>query len=155
MERNEIIKEIIELASDFKNSIYQRGGEISKIYQNYADQLFASQMNSVQFNEWAETTSLSVENLGKVLEYMSSSTFVSAWYHLSGNKKKRDKAAYSCSSLISALGIDPEKVMLKYIELERFWRKTMKQEKVVPRNYKKLIFFFLIIAAILLYLSSL
>jgi len=136
MERAEILKEISELASILNGSIEQRGGKNKIVYDKNVSDFLNSQLNSQDFLDWSKDLSVSETELNYVLEYMTSSSFISAWYHLSGNKAKRDKAAHSCSTLISGLGKDPEPVMLKYLEFERFWRRAIKNEGVAPKNLR-------------------
>ncbi len=150
MEKAEKLKEISELASFLNDSIEQRGGQNKIVYNKNVSDFLNSQLNSRDFKEWSQDLSVSETELNYVLEYMASLSFISAWYHLTGDKAKRDKAAHSCSTVISSLGKDPEKVMMKYLEFERFWRQVMKDEGVAPRNLRLLGFILLTIFIIIL-----
>lgn len=136
MEKSEILKEISELSTILNDSIYQRGGKNKIVYDNYVSDFLYHQLNQQDFLEWSEDLAVSASELNEIIEYMSSSSYISAWYHLSGNKAKRDKAAHSCSTLISGLGKDPEPVMLKYLEFESFWRRVLKNEGIAPKNLR-------------------
>lgn len=138
MERAEILKEISELASILNGSIEQRGGKNKIVYDKYVSDFLNSQLNSQDLLDWTKDLAVSETELNNILEYMTSSSFISAWYHLSGNTAKRDKAAQSCSALISGLGKDPKLVMLRYLEFERFWRRALKDEGIAPKNLRLL-----------------
>jgi hypothetical protein len=67
---------------------------------------------------------------------MLSSSFISAWYHLRGDKDQRDTAAYSCCALRASLtGASDEQMMTRDIDMEQIWRRTMRQERIGPSRF--------------------
>ena len=121
------INELLELNSQ---SILSHPKKLSDTYQKFKGIIFDT-------NILNETTSANV----KLLEnYMDSCAFISAWYHLKGDKQRRDKMAHSCVKLISSLGLDSTQTMITYIDNEKYWRKILKENNVAPINFKKIIF---------------
>ena len=56
--------------------------------------------------------------------------FMSAWYHLQGDKAYRDKAAQSAALLTSAAGIDPDFAFKALLGYEKLWRTAFRQHGI-------------------------
>jgi len=61
-----------------------------------------------------------------ILQYIVAASFMSAWFHIRGDKRRRDQAAQSACLLVSGLGFDPLDVMQTFIEFEQAWRTCMR-----------------------------
>lgn len=123
------ILEINEIYLLQKEAIYNHPQPLIDVYKKHKGIDFHSEI----------IASYGQEVVKSVQNYLDTSSFISAWYHLSGNKQKRDQASQSCVTLISSLGLDGSKMMITYIDNERFWRKQIKASGVAPINYKKII----------------
>ncbi len=143
MTNKETIIEINELLELNNQSILSHPKELNDVYQKIKGIVFDP-------NILNETTLTNV----KLLEnYMDSCTFISAWYHLKGDKQKRDTMTQSCVQLISSLGLDSTKTMITYIDNEKYWRKILKENNVAPINYKKIILFITFIGLVIGYFT--
>ena len=131
MDKKEALREITEIIAMQKNAIQKHKKKLVSVYENTEGVIRSGQHTSWD-SESYETLHLSDHEVSQIQKYITSSSFISAWYHLAGEKQNRDKAAHSCATLISALGPDPEEVMRKYIETEQLWRRVMKKEGVSP-----------------------
>ena len=76
---------------------------------------------------------LTDDDLLLITRYQLSSSFVSAWYHLVGNKARRDQAAHSCTILVTGLGLDSEVAFTGYVRLEQMWRRSLTEKGLVPQ----------------------
>jgi len=141
-----ILKQIQELAYQQENAILQHTAEVVDVYIMGRDAFIEGQSDTDK-NELFDCTPITFDELSLMHRYMLSSSFISAWYHLKGEKANRDKAANSCSFLVASLGPEPELVMQKYIEYEQLWRKTMNDVGVAPRSLR--IYSFFIVLAII------
>jgi hypothetical protein len=146
MNKQETLQHIHELINMQERAIFNHPAKTSNVYQKGRD-AFIDGQRTVTETEWMQAMSLSLNELFVIYRYMMTSSFISAWYHLCGDKTNRDKAAHSCATLISSLGMDPIKVMSRYIEFEQLWRMYLKEEGVVPLRLR---FMVIIIAIIVL-----
>lgn len=142
MTKNEIVKEIGELAKLNEKAIYTHPQELVAVYDGYK----GLDLDEEVFKSLPKIT------YDSVCKYMDTSAFISAWYHLKGNKEKRDKASHSCTRLVSSLGLDENKTFHTHIDNERYWRDAFKNSGVAPTSYKKAFFIALIIILIIAYM---
>ncbi len=59
--------------------------------------------------------------------YSMAAAFISAWYHLHGDKANRDTAAQAAAMSLGLLGVDPEAAFRKILEYERLWRGSLRE----------------------------
>lgn len=144
MNKQEILQKIAELVELQEKAIQDHPPETSLVYRKGRD-AFVTGQSTAEETKWSRSMSLSLDELSLMHRYILSSSFVSAWYHLSGDKAQRDKAAQSCSILIAGLGPQPGDVMRRYIEYEQLWRRTMKSEGITPRRFTVLWIFIIVI----------
>jgi len=150
MNKDKIVQQITEILDLQEKSIHHHPSNVVEVYIKARDNFIEGQRSTKEkdlFNKMPFTQ----EEFFLIQRYVLSSSFISTWYHLAGEKTNRDKAAHSCASLVSNFGIDPELVMIKYIEYERLWRETFKNEGISPRS-KILYWFFIIIIIIFIIL---
>ncbi len=119
----EIKAEIVELIELQEMAINNQPKKLLLAFKNNRDAIIEGIPANWELKEGESSLDYDVIQMIKI--YMTTSSFISAWYHLKGEKENRDKAAHSCASLISALGVPPEVVMRKYIEAEKSWRKVV------------------------------
>jgi uncharacterized coiled-coil protein SlyX len=151
LNKEEVLREISELIAMQESAIQRHPRKLGAVYENVRDVIKSGQ-HTIWESETGETLPLNDHEISQIQHYLTCSSFISAWYHLAGEKENRDKAAHSCATLISSLGPDPEEVMRKYIESEQLWRRAMKKEGVAPRKIGifTIILIVLIIGAILM-----
>jgi hypothetical protein len=65
-----------------------------------------------------------------VYEYLNSMAFMSAWYHLAGDKTRRDKAAHSAATLAAGAGFGDDFAFKVLFQFEQIWRTTMQQHGI-------------------------
>lgn len=151
MDKREALKEITEIIAMQEAAIKKHNDKLVSAYENTRDVIESGQHSSWD-TENGEPLPLSNNEISQIQKYITNSSFISAWYHLAGEKQNRDKAAHSCATLIAALGPNPEEVMRKYIETEQLWRRVIRQSGASPRKFGlvAIIFLFLIVGAILM-----
>lgn len=133
MNKHEKLGQISELIDLQEKAIHNHPPATYSVYCKGRDAFIQGQETAAE-TEWSRAMSLSLDELSFIHRYMLSSSFISAWYHLRGDKANRDKAAQSCSLLIGSLTSNPEQVMLRYIKYEQLWRQTIKKEGIAPRR---------------------
>jgi len=150
MDKKEALREITEIIAMQDSAIHKHKKKLVSVYENAEDIIRSGQHTSWD-SESGETLPLSDHEVSQIQKYITRSSFISAWYHLTGEKQNRDKAAHSCATLISALGPDPEEVMRKYIETEQLWCRTMKKEGASPgkAGLFAIILFAIVVAGVL------
>jgi len=131
MDKKDALREITEIIAMQESAIQKHEKKLVSVYENTEDVIRSGQHTSWD-SESGETLPLGDHEVSQIQKYITSSSFISAWYHLAGEKQNRDKAAHSCATLISALGPDSDEVMRKYIETEQLWRRVMKKGGVSP-----------------------
>ena len=152
VDKDDIVRRMLELADLQEHAIHQHPAKVAAVYVKCRDAFMESQ-RSAEGNEWSRSTFLAPDELLLMHRYMLSSSFISAWYHLRGDRSKRDQAAHSCCILMAGLGFDPELTLRTYIEHEQLWRLTMRHEGVAPRPVRGVgLFVVLAIIGIILYL---
>ena len=130
--RQDMLDEIAEQVDLQERAMQKHPPPTAAVYREYRDDL---------------TPSIITDTERLLHHYMLSSSFISAWYHLAGDKAQRDKAAYSCSDLVgAAVDLDPTQVMRRHIELEQLWRRVMKSKGIAPRRFP--IFWVIVLGAV-------
>ena len=133
MDKQELLGQMAELVALQERAIQEHPVKTATAYEKGRDAFIEGQ-GATTDTEWSRSMALSLDELSLMHRYMLSSSFISAWYQLSGEKPKRDQAADSCSLLVSGLGLDPEQVMGRYIQYEQLWRRTMKHGGIAPNR---------------------
>jgi len=151
VDKREALREITEIVAMQEAAIQKHNDKLVSAYENTREVIKSGQHSSWDA-ENGEPLPLSDNEITQIQKYITSSSFISAWYHLAGEKQNRDKAAHSCATLIAALGPNPEEVMRKYIETEQLWRRVIKQSDASPRKIGlvAIILLLIIVGAILL-----
>lgn len=153
--QKEILREISEIFSMNENAINSHPKKIVSLY-NELKMLLRSGQHQNWENEYENASLiLSSSDIVSINNYIVSSSFISAWYHLDNDKEKRDKATHSCVALISSLGLKTDGVMRKYIETEKLWRRAMKNIGLGSKKYVGLIIaVIIIIIGVVMFLKS-
>jgi hypothetical protein len=81
----------------------------------------------------ATAVGLGVEDLKMVRLYLVTMAFMAAWYHLHGDKSRRDAAAHSAATLVGGTGIDPENAFKEFLNHERLWRSALEAHGIGRR----------------------
>lgn len=133
-----ILIEISELVSMQETAIKNHPTATQRLYQENKDVLRSSQHSS--WNDYQTTSKhpLKRSDVSNINNYIVTSSFLSAWYHLKGLQENRDKATHSCVGLISGLDIPPEEIMRKYIRTEQLWRNSMQKRGITLNFFQKI-----------------
>ena len=83
-------------------------------------------MNPFCLSDWLDPPGLTGSQLLAVKQYLVAASFMSAWFHVHWDKRRRDVAAQSACVLVSGLGPDPLEVMRGFIVYEQAWRTCMR-----------------------------
>lgn len=150
MERAELSRELGELVTLQEGAIDQHPPKTGAVYKQGRAAFLPAQRTTLL--EMENASAITESDLTLASQYVLSSSFISAWYHLLGDKQRRDQAAHSCCTVISGLGLPPEQLMLRYLDSERRWRALMKQEGIAPGAVRRLLkwIVLVIVAAVIL-----
>ena len=133
-EMQKTLQQIAELTDQQEQAINEHPRAIALVFRNGVS-AFIEGASTATDSDWSRSMSLSLDELSLMHRYMLASSFISAWYHLTGDKRKRDIMAQSCTVFVASLGPDPGQVMRKYVEYEQGWRMAMKSEGISPRKF--------------------
>ena len=123
--REEALAGIAKALSDVEDAIQQHAERTVSVYQQ-GKVAFLEGQQGVDHKDWSRATDLALPQLALMHQYLLAASFMSAWYHMRWDKKRRDQAAQSASLLVSALGFDPLDVMQRFIKYEQLWRLSMR-----------------------------
>lgn len=135
MKKHDILREVAQLLESHEAAIASHPRPTTEVYRKGRDAFITGQQNAVE-EPWMREIGLRLEEVALLRRYMVASSFISAWYHLRGDRTQRDKAAQSCAMLVAGIGEDPEQVMRRYLKYEQLWRKTMKAEGIAPSRWR-------------------
>jgi hypothetical protein len=135
-----------------EKEIQNHPSEIASIYHKGRDAFIKDATKNME-SGWSRSMSLSGEESSLIDRLMISSTFISAWSYLSGDKTSRDRErGKSACLLIAELGFERKQVTQLYIHYEWGWRQWLRSEGLAPIQHPILV---LVIALIVLVLMSL
>ncbi len=143
-----LLAQVEQLLSEADESIRSHPAETVAVYENGRKALEQG-MVGAEDSDWLRSIGLTLEDQAVLTRYMLAMSFMSAWYHLHGDKQRRDKAAQSASTIIAGVGIEPEAVMRRFLKFEHTWRDAMKAEGIAPRNWGRLVFWIVVVVLIL------
>lgn len=132
--KQNILDEVAALLESVEQAIYSHPQQTAEVYRKGRDAFVSGQQAATE-EPWLRTANLTFEDLTLLRLYMLASSFISAWYHLHGDKPQRNQITNSCVLVIAGFGEDPEQVMSRYLEYERLWRRGLKAERVVPSTW--------------------
>lgn len=132
LQKDELLERIGALVKEQEEAIRAHGDEVVSMYQAGRD-TFLSQMQDGR-DQWPESAYLKADEFLLVIRYGLCSSFIASWYHVAGDKTKRDTLAESYALILLGLRFDPLKVMHQHIELEGVWRKIFKASGIRGRQ---------------------
>jgi hypothetical protein len=135
VKKQDVLNEVAGLLESQEEAIRHHPPATAEVYRKGRD-AFVSGQHAAAEEPWMRSADLTLEDLTLLRNYMLSSSFISAWYHLHGDKAQRDKAANSCALIVAGLGENPEQVMRRYLHYERLWRRVMKAEGITPSRWR-------------------
>ncbi len=135
VKKQDVLNEVAELFESHEEAIRHHPPATAEVYRKGRD-AFVSGQHAAAEEPWMQVANLTLEELMLLRGYMLCSSFISAWYHLHGDKAQRDKAANSCVLIVAGLVEDPEQVMRRYLDYERLWRQAMKAEGITPSRWR-------------------
>jgi hypothetical protein len=146
--REEALVGIAKALSDVEDAIQQHPGRTVSVYQQ-GKVAFLEGQQGVEHTDWSRGTGLTLAQLALMHQYLLAASFMSAWYHMHWDKKRRDQAAQSSCLLVSALGFDPLEVMQRFIMYEQLWRLSMQSaHKSIRRKLACVLVFLLVVVAV-------
>ena len=135
LNKHDLLREVAQLLESQEAAIASHPLPTAEVYQKGRDAFTTGQQNATE-EPWMRAIGLRLEELALLRRYMVASSFISAWYHLRGDRAQRDKAAHSCAMLVAGLGEDSEQVMRRYLNYEQLWRRVMKAEGIAPSRWR-------------------
>ena len=135
MNKQATLRQIAELWAEQESAIQNHPPATSAVYME-GRAAFMKGQKSAKEEDWMRLSGITFDELSLIHRCMLSSSFISAWWHLSADKKQRDAMAQSCCLVVtSLLGLDfGERVMRRYLDYENDWLRIMKAEGVAPRR---------------------
>jgi hypothetical protein len=130
--KEEALQNIKKGFEDAEEAIWCHSDEIIEIYKT-AVAAFRESQNNIEENsevqEILNSTSLTLDEIKIVRNYLVAMSFIAAWYHLNGDTINRDKTAHSASIVASSSGLNPENTFLTFVQYEQLWRATLSVKK--------------------------
>jgi hypothetical protein len=118
--------------ADAEAAIRNHPPETMEVYESGVE-AFQEGTGSTAEAPAAEALGLTFEDLRTVHRYLLAMAFIAAWYHLSRDLKRRDKAASSASLLVSGVGVDPDETFGRFLVYEQAWREILKANGIPNR----------------------
>jgi len=140
---------IAKALADCESAIEHHPPRTVALYQQ-GKASFLEGQEGVEHTDWSRSTGLTLPQLALLHQYLFAASFMSAWFHMHWDKKRRDHAAHSACLLVSALGFDPPDVMRQFIMYEQIWRVSMRSAGMgLGRKLGWLLLLFLFLGLIL------
>jgi hypothetical protein len=130
--RDEVLSLIRNGLADAENAIRSHPETTAGVYTGHVE-TFARRDYTWARHPEGGVPELSDDEVRLIDRYMLVMSFMSAWYHLHGDKVRRDKAAQSAATLVSGTGLDPIFVFKAMLHYERLWRKALVAAGVAAR----------------------
>lgn len=142
--KEELISQLSKSLTEIEKAIGEHSANTVALYEKAKSALIEGQALAVE-TEWSRAKGLTLNQLAVMHQYLFANAFMSAWFHMHGDKERRDKGSSIACLLVSGLGFTPEDVLHNYLEYERAFLSLMKEARI-GTNYH----FALIIVAILI-----
>jgi len=127
--KGELLALIATGLADAEEGIRSHPSETVSVYEEGKRAILHGQADAEE-SDWSRSAGFSLNELATAYNYLSAMAFISAWYHLNGNRAKRDAATSPPCLLVSGLlGFSPEDVLRRYLEFEIVWRRLLKPAK--------------------------
>jgi hypothetical protein len=133
VDKKETLAEIAELVALQERAIANHPPKVGAVFERGRGAFLAAEAEAID-EDALMRLGLTRDEAMTASKYMLSSSFISAYYHLLGDKARRDQGAHSCTMLIGSLGEDSEQTFRQYLRCEQLWRETMRRERIAPRN---------------------
>lgn len=147
--KRELLSLISQGLEDMETAINHHPPETVSLYEN-AKRAFLEGQCKAEETEWSHGVGMSLEELAIMHQYLFATAFMSASYHIHGDRRRRDQATSPACLLVSGLGFNPEDVLDRYMKYERAWRASMRAAGIGRgRRMTWLILLFLGVAAII------
>lgn len=147
--KGELLSLISQGLTEVETSISHHLPETVSLYQN-ANRAFLEGQSKSEETEWSRGVGMSLDELAIVHQYLFATAFMSAWYHVHGDRSRRDQATSPACVLVSGLGFTPEDVLHRYMKYEHAWRASMRAVGMGRgKRMTLLILLFLAVAAII------
>ena len=111
--------------ADVEDAICHHPQRVRSLYAR-GKAAFLERQDGVEQAEWSRAHDLTTTESSTMHEYLVAASFMSAWFHVHWDKRRRDVAAQSACVLVSGLGPDPLEVMRGFIVYEQAWRTCMR-----------------------------
>lgn len=107
-ERSEVQRVVMfainEGVRDAEKAIADHAEQVLSLYQQGLVVLLEAAAKTREHTEWSRSTGLTLEELLSVRRYLLSWSFISAWWGVTGNKKKQNNTALMAVRLVCGLG---------------------------------------------------
>ncbi len=150
-EKKENMDILIELADGYEKAIYSHPRKTISLFERMSQEIITNINIIIVPNEDGIMTQEDLLHIGYLNYYITVSSFISAWYHLAGETKNRDKATNVAMSILTSLGLPYEEVLKEYLITEKTWTALMIEENIVPKKNFFKIFILLFILVIFLW----
>jgi len=123
--RDEALAGIQKALADVEDAIRHHPERTRSLYDG-GKAAFLKRLEGAEQADWRLAHDLTPAQFAIMHHYLVAASFMSAWFHMRWDKRRRDRAAQSACVLVSALGLDPLEVMQGFIMYEQAWRVCMR-----------------------------
>lgn len=123
--KQELLSLMSQGLSDAEAAIGHHPPATQSLYQE-GKRAFLEEQTKAEETGWSRVAGLSVQDLCLMHQYLLASAFMSAWYHVHGDRQRRDKVTSPACGLVCGLGFSPEDALDRYMDYERIWRSLLR-----------------------------
>ncbi len=136
--KEELINQLSESLAEIEKAIGEHPANTVALYEKAKSMLIEGQALA-QETEWSRAKGLTLRQLAVMHQYLFANAFMSAWFHMHGDKERKEKSSSNACLLVSGLGFTPEDVLHNYLEYEQAFRSLMKDAGIGTRKHYGLI----------------
>lgn len=130
----QLIKVIEKGLADVEAAIRSHPPETIAVYESGKAGFLSQFAEEAQAEEIPNPYNFTLTERTTVFNYVLAMAFMSAWYHLYGDTKRRDQAAGSASVLLAQTGIVWQDALQEILNWETIWRGNLAGTKADPRR---------------------
>ena len=127
--KTEVLEFIEESLADVEGSIWDHPDETVEAYEEGA-KAHRRKMKNFREPKWSKQLGLSNPEINLIHRFLFATSFTSAWWHLAGDKPRRDHAAQTACLLVGGTGVSLDDSMWCLVRYERAWRRTLKSKDI-------------------------
>lgn len=125
LSKTEALELLAEQHANARDAILAWPDTVISLYRE-GEERFSDAMAQEGEVEWVKQSGVTFDEWKRLNSYLFTVSFITAWYHLEGDRKNRDKLLHSASLLTSSgLRLNPGNVFFRLMDYERGWQRVL------------------------------